>query len=248
MSAALRILDTSLMPSGVNIALTAALAELHRAGQCPDTLRFHLYPPSVLVGRHQVLEQAANLNYCRRNGIEIARRITGGGAVFMGPGVLAWDLVAERRRFGASLGLAAADICNGFAAGLARLGLPARYRPVNAIEVAGRKISGAAGSFDGPTLAYQGTILVTIDIREMTGALAHMAEPVTSVAAFLGRDPTMSEIKAVLTAGVADAWRTNIVHGMLTPQETALADRLFDEKIGTKSYLSGDAGAELAAV
>jgi len=247
MSTALRVVDTGLMPARVNIALTSALAELHRAGQCPDTLRFHLYPPSVLIGRNQVLEEAVNLSYCRHNGIEIARRVTGGGAVFMGAGVLAWDIVAERRRFGFTLGLAAADICGGFAAGLARLGLPARYRPLNAIEIAGRKISGAAGAFDGPTLAYQGTILVSVDMREMAGALKHMAEPVTSLAAFFGRDPTMNEIKSVLTAGVADAWRRDIVHGALTPHETALADRLFDERIGTDRFLSGDAEAELAA-
>src|SRR5215471_19250569 len=104
MSTALRVVDTGLMPARVNIALTAALAELHRAGQCPDTLRFHLYPPSVLIGRNQALERVVNPSYCRRNSIEIARRITGGGAVFMSPGVLAWDIVAERRRFGASLG------------------------------------------------------------------------------------------------------------------------------------------------
>jgi lipoate-protein ligase A len=247
MNAVLRVVDTGLMPARINIALTAALAELHRAGQCADTLRFHLYPPSVLIGRNQVLEQVVNPSYCRRNSIEIARRVTGGGAVFMSPGVLAWDIVAERRRFGASLGLAAAEICGGFAAGLTRLGLPARYRPLNAIEIAGRKVSGAAGAFDGPTLAYQGTILVSIDIKEMAGALKQMAEPVASLAAYFGRDPTMNEIKAVLTAGVADAWRRDIVHGMLTPQETALADRLFDERIGTDRFLSGDAEAELAA-
>ena len=247
MSAVLRVIDTGLMPARVNIALTAALAELHRAGQCPDTLRFHLYPPSVLIGRNEDCDRAVNPGHCRRNNIDIARRVTGGGAVFMSPGVLAWDIVAERRRFGASLGLAAAEICGGFAAGLARLGLPARYRPLNAIEIAGRKISGAAGAFDGPTLAYQGTILVSVDMREMAGALKHMAEPVTSLAAFFGRDPTMNEIKSVLTAGVADAWRRDIVHGALTPHETALADRLFDERIGTDRFLSGDAEAELAA-
>ena len=44
--------------------------------------------------------------------------------------------------------------------GLSRLGVTAKFRPRNDIEIEGRKISGTGGFFDGNTLIYQGTILV----------------------------------------------------------------------------------------
>ena len=245
MTSLLRAIDTGLLTARRNVAVTAALAALHRTGQCPDTLRFHVYPRSVLIGRHQILTQAVNSIFCSRNGIEIARRITGGGAVFMSPGILAWDIVAERRRFGATRKMAAAGICEGLAAGVRRLGLPARYRPPNAIEIAGRKVCGAAGSFEGPTLTYQGTLLVAFDIHEMVGALAQVDDQMTSVSEFVDRVPPMDEIKAAVTAGIAEACRADITHEALNAQERALADRLFDEEIGSDAFVFD--GAEAVA-
>lgn len=236
----LRVIDTGLMPARQNIAVTAALVESHRAGACSDTLRFHLYPPSVLIGCSQNLRDAVNVDYCRSNGIEIARRVTGGGAVYMSPGILAWDVVTERHRFGPTLAESATQICGGVASGLARLGLPAHYRPLNAVEIGGRKVCGAGGAFDGPTLAYQGTVLVTFDITDMASALPQLLDPVTSVATFLGHAPGMAEIKAVLIAGFAEAWRTEIAAGALTVREQALADRLFAHDIGTDAFVAGD--------
>ena len=103
MTAPMRLLDTSLAAAERNIAITAALAELHRARVIPDTLRLCRYRRSVLVGQTQVLAEAVNLDECRRRNVEVARRVTGGGAVYMSPGVMVWEVVASRHRFGASL-------------------------------------------------------------------------------------------------------------------------------------------------
>jgi lipoate---protein ligase len=248
MSSPLRIIDTGLMPARRNIAVTAAVAELHRDGHCPDTVRFHLYGRSVLIGRHQVVADAVNSSFCARHGIEVARRVTGGGAAFMSPGILAWDIVAQRRRFGTTRESAAAGICEALVAGIRRLDPSARYRPLNVIEVAERRLCGAAGTFDGPTLAYQGTLLVDFDINEMTGALAHVDDQMTSVSAVIGRVPPTDEIKAALTAGIAETWCVDIAHEALTARERALADLLFDGEIGSDTFvLDGGVQAGRAA-
>ena len=65
-----RILDTGLRPARWNVAMTAALAELHaQDGDVGDTVRFHRYPACVLLGRSQDIEHAADVEYCRRAGI-----------------------------------------------------------------------------------------------------------------------------------------------------------------------------------
>jgi lipoate---protein ligase len=244
MSDVLRILDSGMMPARRNIAATAALAELHRDGRSPDTLRFHVYPRSVLIGRHQVFAEAVNADYCRRNGLEVARRVTGGGAVFMSPGILAFDVVADKRRFGESLALAAARVCTGVVAGLAQLNVSARRRPPNAIDIAGRKVCGAGGAFDGPTLAYQGALLVAFDIDDMTGALAQVHEEMISLSEAMARVPAMEEIKSELTAGIAAAWQGKTVRGTMTAEEQSLSERLFADEIGCDAFVIGDIGRQ----
>jgi lipoate-protein ligase A len=158
MSAPLRVVDSGLNTARWNVAMTAALADLRRDNRIGDTVRFHSYPKSVLVGRHQVLADAIHVDRCKAAKIEIARRFTGGGAVYMAPGALAWDVVMARNALGTRLDRSASIICEAVASGLSRLGLSARFRPPNDIEVGGRKICGSSGYFDGGTLVYQGTI------------------------------------------------------------------------------------------
>jgi hypothetical protein len=132
----LRILDTGLAPARWNVAMTATLAELRSRDAIGDTVRFHRYPACVLVGAGQDVQLAVDLEYCRRAGIAIARRVTGGGAVYMSPGVLAWDVVLDRADCGGSLDGVTREVCGGVAAGLSRLGAKARFR-LGAREVEG---------------------------------------------------------------------------------------------------------------
>jgi len=59
----LRILDTGLAPARWNVAMTAALAELHIRDAIGDTVRFHRYLACVLVGAGQDMPSAADLGY-----------------------------------------------------------------------------------------------------------------------------------------------------------------------------------------
>src|SRR5262245_27073118 len=114
----IRIIDTGLGPARWNVAMTAALAELHEKTEISDTLRFHRYPRCVLLGRSQDAGRAANLVYCRSEGIDVARRVTGGGAVFMCPQVLAWDVVVDRAAWATGLEAITRHIGDSIAAGL----------------------------------------------------------------------------------------------------------------------------------
>jgi lipoate-protein ligase A len=250
---ALRLIDTGLMSARRNIALSAATAELHCAGQVPDTLRLCLYPRSVLVGRTQSLADAVNLGACRRMGVEIARRITGGASFYMTPGVLAWELIAERHRFGRRPGEISERVCAGVAAALARFGLPAQVRPPDGIEINGRKVSASSAALHGPSVVIQGTVLVDVDFAELRAALrlpppraAHQSatECLTTVSEWLGRIPAMDELRGLLSAAIADSWRRDVYAGAVTPAELSLAHRLFNDSMGTDVFtVLGDAGA-----
>src|SRR5215470_6380018 len=93
----LRVADSGLGPARWNVAMTAALIELHHTGQSPDILRFHRYPFSLLMGRNSILGQEADVNRLWLQRTELARRITDSAPVWVNPGILAFDLIADHR-------------------------------------------------------------------------------------------------------------------------------------------------------
>ncbi|SOC03770.1 lipoate-protein ligase A [Rhodobacter sp. JA431] len=248
-----RVIDTGVRPGRAQIAFDQALIEAHKAGTIPDTIRFLTFPPTVLVGRHQAIGQELNLPACRAAGVGIGRRVTGGGALYLDEGQFGWELVFHKQTLGLpSLGDVARELCEAAAEGLQSLGIAARYRPRNDIEVEGRKISGTGGFFDGDTIFYQGTILRDMDGAKMAGLLnipaaklaRHGAQAgaqriVTMTELFNGAPPPEAEVKEALVAafakrlGIAPSW------GAITSEEEALAQKFHDEEIGTDDFVYG---------
>ena len=255
-----RVLDTGVMEGRLNIAIGQAIVEAHQQGKVPDTLRFLRFPPTALVGRHQALEQEINLSYCRDNKIGIARRITGGGAIFMEPGLLGWELAFDRKTLGVrNLPELTREICEAAAEGISRLGVSARFRPRNDIEVDGRKISGTGGFFDGDTLFYQGTVLVDMDPKVMVSALrvpkAKLAkreldsveQRVVTLRELMGDEtPGLAEIQLKLAQAFSDHFGLKMTSGELTEEELFHAKDLYCEEIGTDEFV-GDIDEPVAA-
>jgi len=247
-----RVLDTGVLEGRLNIAIGQAIIEARQAGRVPDTLRFLRFPPTALVGRHQALGQEIDLDYCRQNGIGVVRRITGGGAIFMEPGLLGWELALDRKTLGVSaLPELTREICEAAAEGISRLGVAARYRPRNDIEVGGRKISGTGGFFDGDILFYQGTVLVDMDPQVMVSALRvpqaklakreldSAAQRVVTLRELLGVEtPELPVIQNALTAAFAQRFALQAARGDLSAAELEEAQRLCREEIGTEEFVS----------
>jgi lipoate-protein ligase A len=251
MSDNFRVLDTGVLEGRLNIAIGQAIIEAHQRGDVPDTLRFLRFPPTALIGRHQALGQEINLEYCRKNGIGVVRRITGGGAIFMEPGLLGWELAFHRRTLGVkSLPELTREICEAAADGISRTGVRARFRPRNDIEVDGRKISGTGGFFDGDTLFFQGTVLVDMDPQAMTSALRipqaklarhkldSAAQRVVTLRELLGTEtPGLEKIQDSLTAAFSDRFGLQMTPGELTDAERVHAQELLREEIGTEEFV-----------
>jgi lipoate-protein ligase A len=234
-----RLLDTGVRAAAENVALDEAVLRARAEGACPDTVRFLQYsPPAVLIGYHQSPSQEIRLDYCRERGIELGRRITGGGAILFDEGQLGWEIIARRGVSGLSehhSGLYRA-FCTAVARGLARFGVQAEFRPRNDIEVDGRKISGTGGLEEGDAFLFQGTLLVDFDLEAMVRALripvqklaarelASMRERVTWLARELGRVPPMDEVKSAVAASLSELLGAELVPGALTPRERELSE------------------------
>lgn len=246
-----RVIDTGTRHCRAHMAFDQALIEGHGAGTTPDTIRFLTFPPSVLVGRHQAISQELNLPACRAAGVGIGRRVTGGGALYLDEGQFGWEIVASKSRLGLpDLGATARAFCEAAAAGLSSLGINARYRPRNDIEVEGRKISGTGGFFDGDTIFYQGTVLVQMDGAKMASLLnipaAKLAKHgqtsgaqrvVTMTELFDGAPPPAAEVKEALVAAFASHLGIAPYWGAISEAEEQAAARIHAEEIGQDSFV-----------
>jgi len=149
-----------------NMAADEAIAISVGGGKSPPTLRLYGWRPSaVSIGYFQELEEEVDLGFCAAHGIMVVRRITGGGAVFHGSGEVTYSLAAPLgdpaipQDVQASYGV----ICGPIVSALRKLGADARFRPVNDIEVGGRKVSGNAQTRRFGAVLQHGTILVSLD-------------------------------------------------------------------------------------
>jgi len=247
---ALRVIDTGIRTGRENVAFDQALIEAHASGRVPDTVRFLRFRPCALVGLHQILSHEVRLAFCRRHGIEVGRRITGGGGLYLDEGQMGWELVLDRRALGTTdLAEIAARLCHAAAQGLRRLGVPAQFRARNDIEVDGRKISGTGGFIDGATLFYQGTLLVDFDAARMIEALKVPAEKlakrdlddarrrVVTLRETLGRIPPFEEVQAALLDGFREVLDVDPQWGEVTAYEERLARRLHANAFGTDAFV-----------
>jgi lipoate-protein ligase A len=247
----LRVIDSGVRDGRKQIALDQALIDAHQSGAVPDSIRFLRFRPTALVGRHQALSREINLAHCQAHGIGVARRITGGGAIYFDEGQLGWELVLHRSTLGiSSLGELTRRICEAAAAGLSGLGVDARYRPRNDIEVGGRKVSGTGGFFDQDTLFFQGTVLVDMNPADMLAALRvpqaklekraldSAAQRVVTLKELLGAAPPLESVRQALLTGFADRLGVTPVPGEITDYEEALAARYHDEEIGTDAFVA----------
>lgn len=243
----LMVIDTGLRGARRNVALTAAMVEMHGRGRIPDMLRLYHYPRCVLIGRSQSLEQALSVEDCRSRGLEIARRISGGGAVYMAPGILAWDLVVSRDGASAPQALAS-RIAHALCTMLAVHGLQAQFRRPGDVMVAGRKVSGSAGLMEGRTLLHQGTLVLEADLVEMAAVLglSTPAPEVGTLDEFAGRPFPRTAATEAIARAVSGSLGSATFAGFMPPDVERLADRLLSEQFGRDDFVYDERSMEPA--
>ncbi len=120
--------------------------------------------PSVIVGKHQNIETEINLDFVREKQIKIARRISGGGAVYHDPGNLNFSFIE--------------NINSGFdkytkqmIEVLGKIGIRAQSDERHNIFIDGLKISGSAQCIHKNRQLFHATLLYSSSLENLTTAL-----------------------------------------------------------------------------
>jgi lipoate-protein ligase A len=158
-----RLLATALEDPYANLALEEALfVEMKQ-----PVLRVWDSSKSVVIGRAQKAEFETDLAYCSSHSIPVVRRITGGGAVYHGPGNINWSFFVPRPEVARMDAKGVFTTFAGILVGaLAGCGLDCIFVPPNSVADSRGKVSGMAAFISRGGVLCHGTVLLSANLEE----------------------------------------------------------------------------------
>ena len=201
--------------------------------------------PAVIVGYNQEVNTEVNLNYLKEKGIDLVRRVTGGGAVYHDLENLNYTIVGRSEDLERDYPEYAALMMKALQA----LGVPATLSGRNDILVDGKKVSGFAKRVCKDRLMVHGTLMYNVDVDVLTHVLnpsttklqskgiASVRSRVTNLCNYL---PELSDIQAfknqleeILSNNYSDA------EYKLSEADLTHIQQLTDEKFATWEWNYG---------
>jgi lipoate-protein ligase A len=131
---------------------------------------------AVIVGINQNVYAEVDINYLRQHDIALARRITGGGAVYHDLGNLNYTIVGRSSDIERDYPQYASHMIHALQA----LGIQAELSGRNDILVDGRKVSGYAKRVYKDRLMVHGTLMYDVDIETLTYVLTPPTDKLTT--------------------------------------------------------------------
>ena len=164
----IRILETGFNPGPWNMALDEVLLNRCNDGNEPILRLYGWYPPCVSIGYFQSIHGEVNLDRCRDLGVDVVRRMTGGGAV-LHEFEITYSFITKK--FPLNMLNSYKLICEPVTDCINKLGFKAEYVPLNDIMVENKKVSGNAQTRKNKTLLQHGTVLLNVDFDKMFSVL-----------------------------------------------------------------------------
>ncbi|MEM3593293.1 MAG: lipoate--protein ligase [Candidatus Jordarchaeaceae archaeon] len=230
-----RLLDLDALPGIDTQTIYEAVALARSRNLVPDTLIL-CYPenPLVCIGYHQDLEKEVDYSFCQSHNIPVVRRILGGGAVYLDSGQLFYQVIVDRKN--PTIPLLLKDFFKKLLEAPTKtyqdLGIPAVYKPINDIEVNGKKISGnGAGTLENTVNIMTGNIIMDFNYDMMVKVLKvpsekfrdkvakSLEERMTTIKRELGHEVPLEKIKSLLIKNYQETLNIKLRKGMLTDWE-----------------------------
>lgn len=124
--------------------------------------------PSIIVGKHQNANAEINIDFVRKNNIDVVRRMSGGGAVFHDLGNINYTFIQNA---GEGAGIDFERYTAPILEVLHDLDIDARFEGRNDLTIDGRKFSGNAQYIFRNRILHHGTLLFSSQITDLSEAL-----------------------------------------------------------------------------
>ena len=210
--------------------------------------------PSVIIGLNQNAYSEVNLPYLDSHGITLARRVTGGGAVYHDLQNLNYTIVGRRFDNLTDRSRSLSDVegpdtlsPQPIVDALRRLGIPAGLSGRNDIFVEGRKVSGYARRVSGSQEIIHGTLMYDVDLETLTHVLdtpesklqakgiGSVRSRVANLKEYLPGFRSLDELQGALQEILADG--DGIIE--LSVDQFSEVQKMADEKFATWDFIYG---------
>jgi len=240
-----RLIIDQASPATYNMAVDEAILKLGIS-----TLRLYKWQPSAIsIGYFQSLKQEVDIEKCKQNGVDIIRRITGGGAVYHDQ-ELTYSFIIPKSANLIKDNIIESyhQICNAVIRGLIITGINAEFAPINDIIVNNKKISGSAQTRRHNGILQHGTILLNVNVDKMFDLLEvpnekikdklikNVKERVTSVKHILNKDIRFEDFTQPIVQGFKEEFNLTFQEQPLTDQEIEEAKHLEITKFSTQEW------------
>ncbi len=247
-----RLLPLETHDAFMNMAIDEAIYTARAADKVPNTLRFYRWQPSaVSIGKNQNPENEVYFDACKQLGVDVVRRISGGGTVYHDfEGEVTYSIIAKTSDLGsADVSSVYFKIYEAITDALRLLGVPADFSGGDAkncpnLTVNGKKISGSSQAITRGVVLQHGTVLVSADFSKMFKILKVKSatcmqasdiakRKITSIQNELGHKVSHETVANALAQGFKAIIKVQLEQGKLTDEELELTKKLFKEKYST---------------
>lgn len=194
--------------------------------------------PTIVVGKNQNTAEEINSDYVKEKGINVVRRITGGGAVYHDLGNLNFTFInkgSEKKE------LDFKKFTLPIIKALGKLGIEAELSGRNDITIDQKKFSGNAQYVKHGKVLHHGTLLFNSKMDELSKALKVTEDKfqskgvksvrarVTNISYYLSMDISVSEFKELLLKYMFDE-DTELTEGQLSENDLKEINALMESK------------------
>lgn len=203
--------------------------------------------PSVIIGKNQNASEEVNFSFTNERNIKVARRISGGGAVYHDFGNLNFTFISKFEDMGT---IDFRKFAQPVIDALGTIGVKAELTGRNDITVDGKKISGNAQRINSHRLMQHGTLLFDVNIEDLVNALNVKLDKITSkgvksvrsrvanIKEYLDREIDIHELKELLHLYLSDNNKSQEI--VLSDRDINEIEKLKDIKFSTWEWNIGE--------
>jgi len=194
--------------------------------------------PCVSIGYFQSI-QDVNHERCQQEGVDVLRRITGGGAVFHDKEFTYSFVTGE---FPQKILDSYKEICEIIISTLKYCGFDAEFSPLNDVIVKGKKVCGNAQTRKNNKLLQHGTILLEVDKKRMFSLLNVPTEKISDKNIsdigdrVMGISKNFDEIAEIMKKSAKEIFQCELVPFSLDEEELATCKEIIKEKYSNKKW------------
>jgi len=218
-----------------------AVATARERESVSDTIIF-CWPkvPLVCIGYHQEVQREIDYDFCQKNNIPVVRRILGGGAVYLDSGQLFYQIIAseDNPKVPNTIDKLFAKLLQAPILTYQEIGIPVEYKPINDIQIQGRKISGNGVGKVAKVNILTGNLIINFNYEQMVKILkvpsekfrdkvaSSLKERVTTIFREIGNEIDKNYLMELLKKNFEKTLTIELQEDQLIEEETIILNNL----------------------